>query len=86
MDEGISQYFFMYKLPEAMLLRFPEYSQIILERIMEVEDFENLCLDYELCVGMIDSIKKESLGINVNLKEFLQLKKGLENEALKYLL
>jgi hypothetical protein len=76
----------MYKLQEAMLLRFPEYSKNIQDRIMEVEDCESLCHDYELCVEMILAIENEVHSTNLKLDEFLQIKKELESEALRLLL
>ena len=75
----------MSKDPKTILLRFPEYSEIIQQQIKGNEYFESLCRDYELCMEMLASIEKEADAKNFKLEEYLHIKKQLENEALKYL-
>ena len=70
---------------EAILLRFPEYSERIMKRIKENEEFEGLCSDYELCIDMLKSFEKETESRHAALEEYLEIKVALEQEVLKYL-
>jgi hypothetical protein len=71
--------------PEAILLRFPEYSERIIKRIQENEDFESLCSDYELCIDMLKTLEKETESRHATLEEYIEIKIELEQEVLKYL-
>ena len=70
---------------KAIVLRFPEFSEIILNQIKENDDFESLCSDYELCMKMLASLEKEAESKNFKLEEYMEIKKELEQEVLKYL-
>jgi hypothetical protein len=70
---------------EAILQRFPEYNETILQRIKENEDFESLCADYELCVDMLKALEKDAVQKHSKLEEYLEIKVELEQEVLKYL-
>lgn len=70
---------------KAIISRFPEFSELILNRIKENDDFESLCSDYELCIEMLASLKKETELKNIKLQEYMEIKKELEEEVLKYL-
>ena len=70
---------------EAILLRFPEYTKLIEHQVKDNEDFESLCSDYELCINMLNSVKQETEATHSKLEEYLDRKKILEAEILKYL-
>jgi hypothetical protein len=69
----------------AVVSRFPEFGEIILNKIKENDDFESLCSDYELCMEMLTALKKETESKNFKLEEYMEIKKELEAEVLKYL-
>ena len=69
----------------ALLLRFPEYSQIIHKQLDENEDFQGLCYDYELCITTLASFEKNAILQHYKIEEYIELKKELELEVLKYL-
>lgn len=69
----------------AILLRFPEFNDVIVRQINENEDFESLCADYELCMNMLAALEREKELRQQKLEEYLEIKKELEEEVLKYL-
>jgi len=69
----------------AILLRFPEYSRIIHKQLDENEDFQSLCYDYEVCITMLALFDEETVTKDYRVEEYLELKKDLEQEVLKYL-
>jgi quinolinate synthase len=71
--------------PEALLSRFPEYSERIQKRIEQDEDFKCLCSDYEKCMEMLKSLTVEPEKVKSSLEEYLEIKIELEQEVLKYL-
>ena len=70
---------------EAILLRFPDYSERIMKQVKENEEFESLCFDYELCIDMLKTLEKERESRHASLEEYLEIKIELEQEVLKYL-
>jgi hypothetical protein len=71
--------------PGAILQRFPEYNEAILQQIKENEIFESLCADYELCMDMLKSLEKDAVQKYSKLEEYLEIKIELEQEVLKFL-
>jgi len=69
----------------AILLRFPEYSRIIHKQLDENEDFQSLCYDYEVCITTLALFDKDTITQHYKVEEYLELKKELELEVLKYL-
>ena len=69
----------------AILLRFPEYTKLIEHQVKDNEDFESLCSDYELCINLLNSVRQETEATHSKLEEYLDQKKILEAEILKYL-
>jgi hypothetical protein len=69
----------------ALILQFPEHSEIIHKQLDENEDFQALCYDYELCITKLASFEKDSVLKHYKIMEYLELKKELEDEVLKYL-
>jgi hypothetical protein len=69
---------------KTILLRFPQYSEIIPKQVKENEDFESLCSDYELCREMLAPLEKQATSKDLK-EEYLELKEELEQEVLKYL-
>ena len=69
----------------AILLQFPEDKEVILRQIKENEEFKNICSDYELCIGMLKALEKETELRHSKLEEYIQIKIELEQEVLKYL-
>ena len=70
---------------KAILLRFPEYTKLIEHQVKDNEDFESLCSDYELCINLLNSVRQETEATHSKLEEYLDQKKILEAEILKYL-
>ena len=70
---------------EAILLRFPEYSERIMKQIQENEDFKDLCSDYGICIDTLKILENETDLKNSKLEKYREIKKELEQEVLKYL-
>ena len=70
---------------KAILLRFPECSEKIINQIETNEDFESLCSDYALCLDMLKALEVDSGIKHARLEEYIEIKISLEQDLLKYL-
>ena len=70
---------------EAILVRFPNYSEKITKQMEDNQDFESLCEDYGLCMNMLKALEKDAETKHARLEEYLEIKIELEQELLKYL-
>ena len=52
----------------------------------EDENFKNLAADYQLCIDTLKGLENETSKNQAWINEYLELKKELEKEALKYLI
>ena len=72
--------------PNAIYAKFPEYRNKIEKYIIENEEFESLCFDYDECIQMLSTLEKNAGQSDPDFQECVEIKLELEQEILKYLL
>lgn len=70
----------------AIFERFRDFKEKIAWNIEIDNDFESLCDDYEQCIQLLETLKKEKEQNTCQLAEYLQIKTELEQEVMKYIL
>ena len=70
----------------AILVKFPEFVEIMFKQYIEDENFKSLAADYQLCVDTLKGLENETSKNQAWIDEYKELKKELEQEALKYLI
>ena len=70
----------------AILVKFPEFGEIMFKQCIEDENFKNLAADYQLCIDTLKGLENETSKNQAWIDEYKELKKELEQEVLKYLI
>lgn len=70
----------------AILVKFPEFGKITFKQFIEDENFKSLAADYQLCIDTLKGLENETSKNQAWIDEYKELKKELEQEALKYLI
>ena len=70
----------------AILVKFPEFGEIFFKQCLEDENFKSLIADYQLCMDTLKDLENETSKNQAWIDEYKELKKELEQEALKYLI